>query len=137
MAPKVSKEISFEVLDTYGLGAKISFGTSWVVDEQSAMLVISSDDTYGNPSITSITYDKKELNAPDAVSDLIMGVSPITIQIEIDLDNGGSWTARGKWGTSDWVDLTQNGASMFGISAIKISTSFENGGISWGTLIHY
>ena len=55
-------------------------------------------------------------------SDLTMGVSPITLQINADL-NAGTWTSRVKYGTGNWVDLTQDGSGLTSISQIAIASS--------------
>ena len=63
-----------------------------------------------------------------------MGVAPVTLQIEVDLDNGGIWTARAKWGADgDWVNLTQNGLGLSDITNINIETAFTNSSFSWGS----
>ena len=61
-----------------------------------------------------------------------MGVSDITLQIEVDFDNGGSWSSRAKWGTSDWVDLTKR-IGFADIAAINIKTSYASPSYSWGS----
>ena len=65
-------------------------------------------------------------------SSIVMGVAPITLQIEVDLNNGGIWTARAKWGDEDWVNLTQNGTGLSDISSLSIQTSYNNNSFSWG-----
>ena len=55
-------------------------------------------------------------------SDLSMGISPITLQINADL-NTGTWTSRVKYGTGDWIDLTQDGSGISSISQIGVSTT--------------
>ena len=90
--------------------------------------VYLSDDSNGNASISEV-----ELNAVTYPT-MVMGVAPVTLQIEVDLDNGGIWTARAKWGADgDWVNLTQNGLGLSDITNINIETAFTNNSFSWGS----
>jgi hypothetical protein len=127
------KSIQFELIDGIGLGAKVGIRGAWNLAEQVTDLYVFSDDTYGNVAINNIEYTRTDATAPAAVSSLLMGVSDITLQIEVDFDNGGSWTSRAKWGSGDWVALTQNGIGLSDITLINMKTSYASPTYSWGS----
>ena len=122
------KVAKFVLVDGSGNGAEIGLKGIWNLAQQSAGLYIYSDDSNGNASISEV-----ELNAVTYPT-MVMGVAPVTLQIEVDLDNGGIWTARAKWGADgDWVNLTQNGLGLSDITNINIETAFTNNSFSWGS----
>ncbi|MDG1701912.1 MAG: hypothetical protein P8I61_03240 [Opitutae bacterium] len=121
-----SKEVKFVLVDSLGNGSEIGLRSAWNLAQQTANLNVYSDDSNGNAAISEVELDVSSYPT------LIMGVAPVTFQIEVDLDNGGIWTARAKWGADgDWVNLTQNGAGLSDITNINIQTSYSN--FSWGS----
>ena len=122
------KLAKFALVDSVGNGSEVGIKGVWNLAQQATSLYIYSDDSNGNASITEV-----ELNTVTYPT-IVMGVAPITLQIEIDLDNGGIWTARAKWGADgDWVSLTQNGLGLSDIANINIETAYTNNSFSWGS----
>lgn len=130
---------SFSIIDSAGKSAIVGLKSSWFIPANSSISNIYSEDSGYSSAITDVylnSYGRVEGgNTVSGItySDLVMGVTPVTLQLEVDLDNGGTWTARAKWGTGDWVDLTQNGTGITDITSINIGTSFTNSTYSWGT----
>ena len=122
--PKVAK---FVLGDSSNNGCEVGIIGEWNFALQTANLYIYSDD-----SIENDNESKVELNFGSHNS-LLMGVAPITLQIEVDFNNGGNWTAKAKWDTDgEWVSLTQNGTGLSDISNINIQTSYTNNSFPWG-----
>ena len=83
-----SKEVKFVLVDSLGNGSEIGLRSAWNLAQQTANLNVYSDDSNGNAAINEVELDVSSYPT------LIMGVAPVTFQIEVDLDNGGIWTAR-------------------------------------------
>lgn len=105
--------------------AEVGLKSEWYVAAPYASIPILYSEGSGGTSKSINQNGITEGGNPTASSlhsDLTMGVSPITLQINADL-NAGTWTSRVKYGSGDWVDLTQDGSGLTSISQIAIASS--------------
>lgn len=105
--------------------AEVGLKSEWYVAAPYASIPILYSEGSGGTSKSINQNGITEGGNPTAsslYSDLTMGVSPITLQINADL-NAGTWTSRVKYGSGDWVDLTQDGSGLTSISQIAIASS--------------
>lgn len=139
----------FAIKDSSGNSAIVGLKSSWdpsrnTYKGESIPNIYSSDSGYSS-SITDVTILntgrlENDQTVPGAAEnpDLIMGVTPVTLQIDVDLD-AGTWTARAKFGpaeTADWVNLTQDGTGLSNIASIEVLTSYDNTNVpsvNWGS----
>ena len=118
----------------YNTGFSISDGTNlatvglkseWYVPAPYASIPVlySEGSQATSKSINSNGFvEGTDSTASTLYSDLTMGISPITLQINTDL-NSGTWTSRVKYGNGDWIDLTQDGSGISSISQIGVATT--------------
>ena len=141
-----SLNAGFAITDSSGNSAIVGLKSSWDPTKNSfagaSIPNLYSMDSGYSSQITDVTildagrYENNQtVSNADTNLGLVMGVSPITLQIEADLDTG-LWTARGKFGDSDWVNLTLDGSGFSNISSLEIFTSYDNSNVpsvNWGT----
>ena len=124
----------FAIKDASGNSAIIGLKTSWDPSKNSykgaSIPNIYSNDSGYSSSITDVTIldtgrleNNQTVSGADTNPGLIMGVNPVTLQIDVDLDEG-TWTARAKYGTENWVNLTQDGTGLSNIASIEVLTSY-------------
>ena len=136
----------FAIKDATGNSAIIGLKTSWDPSKNSykgaSIPNIYSNDSGYSSSITDVTIldtgrleNNQTVSGADTNPGLIMGVNPVTLQIDVDLDEG-TWTARAKYGTENWVNLTQDGTGLSNIASIEVLTSYDNTNVpsvNWGS----
>ena len=106
--------------------AEVGLKSEWYIPAPYASIPVLYSEGSGQATSKSINKngitEGSNSTASTLYSDLTMSVSPITLQINADL-NAGTWTSRVKYDTGDWVDLTQDGSGLTSISQIAIASS--------------
>ena len=105
--------------------AEIGLKSQWYIPAPYASIPIlySSGSQATSKSISRIGIEEGSGSTLSSLySDLTMGVSPITLQINADLDSG-TWTSRVKYGSGDWINLIEDGSGISSISQIGVSST--------------
>ena len=116
--------LGFSLVESGASAAEVGLKSEWYVAAPFASIPVlysnGGSSTYNSINKNGITEGNTS-TASLLFNDLIMGVSPITLQINADLD-AGTWTSRVKYGNGNWVDLTQDG-QISSIESIEINSS--------------
>ena len=116
--------LGFSLVESGASAAEVGLKSEWYVAAPFASIPVLYSNG-GSSTYNSInkngTTEGNTSTASLLFNDLIMGVSPITLQINADLD-AGTWTSRVKYGNGNWVDLTQDG-QISSIESIEINSS--------------
>ena len=106
--------------------AEVGLKSEWYVPAPYASIPVLYSNGTGLATSVSINsngiIEGNNSSASTLYNDLTMGVTPITLQINASLDSG-AWTSRVKYGTGDWINLTQDGSGINSISQIVVSST--------------
>ena len=137
---------AFSITDSNGNSAIVGLKSYWDALANSflgaSLPIIYSEDSGYNSSITDVQIlstgrleNGSTVSGASTNPSLVMGVAPITLRINVDLDSD-SWAARAKIGAGSWIDLTTNGTGLVDIVSLNVITSYDNSLLTsavWGS----